>query len=42
MVSIPPFKREFSRHRLPVTFAKNYSYLNATMGSTRVARLAGM
>ena len=28
--------------RLPVTRAKDYSYLKATIGSTRIARRAGM
>ena len=27
---------------LPVTCAKDYSYLKATIGSTRIARCAGM
>jgi hypothetical protein len=31
-----------SKEGLPVTCAKDYSYLKATIGSTRMARRAGM
>jgi hypothetical protein len=34
--------RGYSTEGLRVTCAKGYSYLNATMGSTRIARRAGM
>jgi hypothetical protein len=36
------FVRACSKEELPVTRAKDYSYLKATMGSTRIARRAGM
>jgi hypothetical protein len=34
--------RACSKEGLPVTRAKDYSYLKATIGSTRIARRAGM
>ena len=36
------FMRARSKEGLPVTCAKDYSYLKATIGSTRIARRAGM
>jgi hypothetical protein len=36
------FMRACSEEGLPVTRAKDYSYLKATIGSTRIARRAGM
>jgi hypothetical protein len=36
------FMLDCSKERSLVTGAKDYSYLNATMGSTRMARRAGM
>jgi hypothetical protein len=36
------FMRACSKEGLPVTRAKYYSYLKATIGSTRMARRAGM
>jgi hypothetical protein len=37
------FRRPYTFvQRLPVTRAKDYSYLKATIGSTRMARRAGM
>ena len=36
------FMRARSKEGLPVTCAKDYSYLKATIGSTRMARRAGM
>jgi hypothetical protein len=36
------FMRACSEEGLPVSCAKDYSYLKATIGSTRIARRAGM
>jgi hypothetical protein len=36
------FMLDCSKERSLVTGAKDYSYFNATMGSTRMARRAGM
>jgi hypothetical protein len=36
------FVRACSKKGLAVTRAKDYSYLKATIGSTRIARRAGM
>ena len=36
------FMRACSKGGLPVSRAKDYSYLKATIGSTRIARRAGM
>ena len=36
------FMPDYSKEGSLVTGAKDYSYLNATMGSTRMARRAGM
>jgi hypothetical protein len=36
------FRRSCPKERLRVTCAKDYAYLNATIGSTRMARRAGM
>ena len=36
------FMRACSKEGLPVTCAKDYSYLKATIGSARIARRAGM
>jgi len=37
-----PFMPACSNEGLSVTCAKDYSYLKATIGSTRIARRAGM
>jgi hypothetical protein len=36
------FMRACSKEGLPVNCAKDYSYLKATIGSTGIARCAGM
>jgi len=40
--SLYAFMRACSKEGLPVTCTKDYSYLKATIGSTRIARRAGM
>lgn len=40
--SLYTFMRACSKEGLPVICAKDYSYLKATIGSTRIARRAGM